>query len=121
MLPYETLIKIDPENKKPLYEQVAIRLLHLIKNGTIQSGTKLPSSRSMAKIMKLHRKTIISSYDELISQGWVIAKSKSGYYINSDISVTEEPEKSATISRFPELKDNSLKRQISIGKRGIYD
>ena len=102
MLPYQTLLKIDAEDKKALYEQIAVSLSKCIKDGTIPSGTKLPSSRTLADILNLHRKTILAAYDELINQGWIIAKNRSGYYINPDIVIADTGNKGKKDNRFPD-------------------
>jgi GntR family transcriptional regulator/MocR family aminotransferase len=102
MLPYQTLLKIDAEDKKALYEQIAVSLSKCIKDGTIPPGTKLPSSRTLADTLNLHRKTILAAYDELINQGWIIAKNRSGYYINPDIAIADTVSKSKKDNRFPD-------------------
>lgn len=101
MIPYQTLIKIDPNNKKPVYEQIATVFFNLINNGNLQPGTKLPSSRTLAEMLKFHRKTIVCAYEELINQGWIISKNKSGYYVNSDISIARFTNENGNESRFP--------------------
>ncbi len=111
MLPYQTLIKIEPDSKKAIYEQIAISLVNLINNGMIPAGTKLPSSRMLADLLKLHRKTIVSAYEELIVQGWIVAKNKSGYYVNSDITIPDISYKSVSGSRYPRKSPISLKIQ----------
>lgn len=89
MLPYQTLINIEPNNKRAIYEQIAINFINLINKGTIPAGTKLPSSRALANLLKLHRKTIVAAYSELIIQGWIVSKTKSGYFVNPEISVSD--------------------------------
>ena len=101
MIPYQTLIKIDPNNKKPVYEQIATVFFNLINNGTLPPGTKLPSSRTLAEMLKFHRNTIVCAYEELINQGWIISKNKSGYYVNSDISIAKFTNENGAESRFP--------------------
>lgn len=88
MLPYQTLINIESSSKKAVYEQIAMNLMNLINSGTIPAGTRLPSTRMLGEQLKLHRKTVIAAYEELEVQGWIIAKNKSGYYVNANISIS---------------------------------
>ncbi len=112
MLPYQTLISIDPSSKRAVYEQIAMCLVNLINSGTIPAGTKLPSSRMLADLLQLHRKTIVSAYEELIIQGWIISKNKSGYYVNSDILIADIPNKTVSGPRYPGKSPVSLKNRI---------
>ncbi|UYQ94998.1 PLP-dependent aminotransferase family protein [Chitinophaga horti] len=101
MLPYKSLLKIDAKGKKPRYEQLAAGLHHLINKGLIPPGTKLPSSRLLAELLQLHRKTVTAAYEELIHQGWISSKNKSGYYVNPDMPITKVAVKKATAPKYP--------------------
>jgi len=101
MIPFKTLIKLDPSGKKAIYEQVAFTIINLIRDRKIQPGSKLPSTRMLAQMLSLHRKTIIAAYEELTSQGWIMAKNRSGYYVNADITVPTVYHKKSATSRFP--------------------
>lgn len=71
MLPYEHIIIIDKDSKIPIYRQIAISIINAIRNGTLKAGTHLPSSRELAQIVQVHRKTVVSAYDELEAQEWI--------------------------------------------------
>lgn len=87
MLPFKTLIPIDPNSKPAVYEQIALALIQLVKSGKLQSGMRLPSTRTLAATLAVHRKTIVAAYEILTLQGWVSTKYKSGYFISPDIQV----------------------------------
>lgn len=71
MFSYESIIVLDSSSKIPVYRQIAISIINAIRNGILKPGTHLPSSRDLAKMLSLHRKTVISSYDELNAQEWI--------------------------------------------------
>lgn len=85
MLPFETLIVIDKTLSRPAYLQVVDGVIKLIKDGVIQKGDLMPGTRSMAAMTKIHRKTVIAAYNELIAQGWLIAVAKYGHYIAKEL------------------------------------
>jgi GntR family transcriptional regulator/MocR family aminotransferase len=85
MLPFETLIVIDRNLPSPAYMQVVNGIINLIKDGVIQKGALMPGTRSMAGMIKLHRKTVIAAYNELIAQGWLIAIARHGHHIASEL------------------------------------
>ena len=72
MFPYEHIIIIDKESKIPVYRQIAVSMISAIRNGTLKAGTHLPSSRELAKILCVHRKTVIAGYEELDAQDWIL-------------------------------------------------
>lgn len=85
MLPFETLIVIDKNLPSPAYMQVVNGIVNLIKEGVIQKGALIPGTRSMASMIKLHRKTVIAAYNELIAQGWLIVVAKHGHHIAEEL------------------------------------
>ena len=71
MLPYQHIIIIEKESKVPVYKQIAISIINAIRNGTLKAGTHLLSSRELARMLQVHRKTVVSAYDELQAQEWI--------------------------------------------------
>jgi GntR family transcriptional regulator/MocR family aminotransferase len=52
-----------------------------IKDGNLQAGHRLPSTRQMADWLQVHRKTVIQAYDELLAQGWLESRTGSGTFV----------------------------------------
>jgi GntR family transcriptional regulator/MocR family aminotransferase len=65
MIPYKTILKLDKEKKQALYIQLTNQFIHLIKQGVLLPETRLPSSRQLAELIGVHRKTVVASYEEL--------------------------------------------------------
>lgn len=63
--------RIDPTIATPLYRQIARALIHEIESGRLERGEYLPSSREMAQTLGVNRKTVVSTYEDLIAQGWL--------------------------------------------------
>ena len=78
MLPYKVLLKTTRNSATPLYLQIANRLVDLIREGLIKPGTPLPSSREMAAILQIHRKTVVAAYEELNTQDWIESRERQG-------------------------------------------
>ena len=53
-------IKIDKELKTPIYMQVSSEIKGQIMSGNISAGSILPSERALAKMLNIHRNTIIA-------------------------------------------------------------
>lgn len=87
VFPYSSSLTLYKNAPTPIYLQLANGLVELIKNGQLSTDTRLPGSREMAGIMKLHRKTVIAAYDELISQGWAVAKPSKGTFVINKLPI----------------------------------
>lgn len=72
MLPFERIIPIDRLSNVPIYRQIAIALINAISQGVLKANTHLPSTRDLAKLLAVHRKTIVAAYEELEAQDWVV-------------------------------------------------
>lgn len=62
----------------PLPTQVAAALRKRIADGTCASGSALPSSRRAAAALGLSRGTVTAAYDQLVAEGYLVARDRSG-------------------------------------------
>ncbi|OEK01859.1 hypothetical protein BFP97_10180 [Roseivirga sp. 4D4] len=85
MIALKNLIEIDRSSDTPIYLQINNALIHLMKNGILESGLKLPGSRSLATDLEIHRKTVVAAYDELISQGWIVTIQSKGTFVSDQL------------------------------------
>lgn len=65
----------------PLYRIIYEKLKKSIVEGAIPNSTKLPSSRELAKKLKISRSTVIKVYDLLIFERFIVAKKGSGHVV----------------------------------------
>lgn len=89
MFPFDRLIAIDKNSKKPIYLQIAFILSEAIRNGVLQAGTPIPSSRDLAKQLNLHRKTIVAAYEELSAQEWITVVPRKKTVVSSNIPILQ--------------------------------
>ena len=78
----ELNIRLDPEDKKPLYRQIYEYIRGEIRSGGLEAGERLPSTRSLASGLHVARSTTELAYSQLLSEGYVRVKKNSGYYVN---------------------------------------
>jgi GntR family transcriptional regulator/MocR family aminotransferase len=81
MHPFSSLLSIDKNSRQPVYLQIANQLMALIRAGTLQAGSQLPSSRILSGLIQVHRKTVVRAYEELLAQGWLESRAGSGTFI----------------------------------------
>ncbi|AHG22112.1 GntR family transcriptional regulator [Chania multitudinisentens RB-25] len=63
------------------YEQLAQQVREQIQSGVWRAGDKLPSLRESGKRAGLSLMTVVQAYQLLESQGWIVARPQSGYYV----------------------------------------
>jgi GntR family transcriptional regulator/MocR family aminotransferase len=102
MLPFGNLISLDRNHTMPVYLQIANRLIQLITEGLLKPGSELPSSRMLAEIINVHRKTVVAAYNELLSQDWVESIPRKGVIVSLQL---------------PEIKPRTFKAKT---KDGVY-
>ena len=87
---------------KPFYQELHDYLVNQMLSGYIQNGDRLPSIRQLAKDLHLSRTTIENAYELLVSEGYVISRSRSGYYcdlpygLNKEQLIVQKTSKSAS-------------------------
>ena len=67
-------VKIDKESKTSIYLQIASRLKREILSGELNRGSTLPSERAMARILGVHRNTVVKAYHELKAEELIESK-----------------------------------------------
>ena len=63
------------------YTQLYNIIKDMILTGELQSGDKIPSVRKAAETYNVSLTTVQSAYFELCADGYIIAHSKSGYFV----------------------------------------
>jgi len=90
MFPYERIIILDKGSQVPLYRQIAISISNAISDGTLKADAALPSSRELAKLLGIHRKTAIAGYDELDAQGWITIVARKQVRVAANIPIMKQ-------------------------------
>lgn len=60
------------------YRQLYLALRERILSGDFWKGKRLPSSRALAKTLRVSRNTVLNAYDKLAEDGYVVGKVGSG-------------------------------------------
>lgn len=77
-------IRIDRENRIPAYLQISTQIKEMILSGNLASGAILPSERTLAEMVGVHRNTITKAYNELKSEGFISPKQGVSYEVVSE-------------------------------------
>lgn len=84
----DAIIYIDPDNPVNLQHQIRQKIVDGIVNGAFPPGMKLPSSRKLAQQLEVARNTVVASYQQLIADGYLISRQRSGIFVSEEILKT---------------------------------
>src|SRR3954451_5753553 len=74
----ELALLVDRSADVPLGQQVQEALRTAIRAGRLRSGERLPSTRQLADQLSVSRGLVVSAYEQLLAEGYVVAAAGSG-------------------------------------------
>ena len=80
---------LEKRGQVPLYEYLYQCLKEDIQRGRLLAGTKLPSKREMARDNGVSVRTVMNAYDQLLVEGYLVSREKSGYFV-ADVEAVSE-------------------------------
>src|SRR5689334_572513 len=92
----DQLFHFEPDGTTTLQAQLRRMLVDAILEGQIPAGSALPSCRKMAQTLNVARNTVALAYQDLVEEGFLVARQRSGYFVAPDVLSGRAP---ATSSR----------------------
>lgn len=80
----EDLFFLDPAFEGSLQSQIRQIVASAILSRRFLPGERLPSSRKLAKHLGISRITVTLSYQELVADGYLATRSRSGFFVADD-------------------------------------
>jgi GntR family transcriptional regulator/MocR family aminotransferase len=74
-------LRLSRETGVPLFEQLYEFIKAEIISGHFSSNERLPSKRKLAADLQCSRNTVEAAYNQLVDEGYLISRAKSGYYV----------------------------------------
>ena len=84
------MLKLDPSDPRPLYVQLADRLVETIESGERKPGDRLPAIRELAQSLDCALVTVSQAYELLAARGRANARPGKGTYV-AEPPPREEP------------------------------
>lgn len=106
-------IIINHHTQTPIYLQIVNQLKEMIIKGEITDGFVLPSERTMARLLNVHRNTIIRAYTELKAEDFLASAQGKGYRVSYQNGTVEEGNQNDVISWPSLIKDEYLDLKIT--------
>jgi GntR family transcriptional regulator / MocR family aminotransferase len=70
----ELLVALDRMSPDPLHRQLERALRAAIRDGRLESGSALPSSRALASQLGVSRGIVVETYEQLVAEGYVVTQ-----------------------------------------------
>lgn len=75
------LFQLPDQPALPLQARLRAAVVREIQAGRLSPGTALPSSRDLAKLLGLARNTVTAAYQQLVDDGFLSARPRSGVFV----------------------------------------
>lgn len=81
----ENFITLSEDSELNLQAQLRQQVVDLVAKGLIPLGRRLPSSRKLADSLGVSRNTVVLAYQQLIDEGYLVSRERSGIYVNQAV------------------------------------
>ncbi|MSO92634.1 MAG: PLP-dependent aminotransferase family protein [Rhodospirillales bacterium] len=81
----DALFHLRREETESIQSQIRKMLVSAILDGQLPTGDPLPSSRQLARSLGVSRNTVVLAYQGLVDDGYLTARERSGFFVNSEI------------------------------------
>lgn len=81
----DNLLRVQPGTGTTLQAQLRQKLVAAILDGYVPPASPLPSCRRLAKRLGVARNTVVLAYQDLVDEGFLIPRQRSGYYVNPEM------------------------------------
>ena len=79
---WDRLFRISKDRKISYQRQLREMIVSAILDDKLPLEIPLPSSRELARHLGIARNTVVLAYQQLIDEGYLVARERSGYYID---------------------------------------
>jgi GntR family transcriptional regulator/MocR family aminotransferase len=107
-------INIERNTSVPIYRQLDASLRRLILSGKLKPGQKLPSTREQAEELGVSRITVKSVYEQLVVEGYALAKTGAGTFVAQGLEIESAPKlrRVRRKSKIPEIEITDRAQRI---------
>lgn len=106
-------IAIDRSASESQYRQLENQIREAITNGLLTAGSRVPSSRRLAGMLGVSRNTVLTAYEQLLSEGYLESETGSGtrvaQFLPEAFEYAEQSETAQATGSFEELLSTSGK------------
>src|SRR5271170_6906045 len=88
------LPEFHPNSDLSLQAQIRQAMVAAIRIGQLSANAPAPSSRLLLTQLNVARNTVVLAYQQLLDEGYLIARSRSGYFVAPSLALAHSPTQS---------------------------
>ena len=92
---WETLFALPDKPALPLQQRLRLSVVQAILDRRLPAGAPLPSSRELAVLLGLSRNTVTAAYTQLMDDGFLESRPRSGVFVVQSPSGLDMPQNAA--------------------------
>ncbi|WP_435172637.1 PLP-dependent aminotransferase family protein [Actinacidiphila sp. bgisy145] len=98
---YDLLIDLAAQRQRGAGARAGLEaaLREAVRDGRLGAGTRLPSSRALARDLGLARNTVAEAYGQLVAEGWLTARQGSGTAVAARQTAAEQAQRTGQTER----------------------
>ena len=85
MARWDFAFPLERQRGVPLFQQIARAIESDIRRGRLRPGDPLPGSRTLARALGVQRLTVVSAFDDLVAEGWLVSHPARGTFVSADL------------------------------------
>jgi GntR family transcriptional regulator / MocR family aminotransferase len=102
--PIDLLLSVTRDGSRTLGAQIEHQLRRAIREGTLKAGTRVPSTRDLARQLDVSRRVVVGAYEQLAAEGYLALRQGarprvSEAAVRGEV-VSPEPARPAPLPRF---------------------
>jgi GntR family transcriptional regulator/MocR family aminotransferase len=101
----DQLFHLEARSGATLQTQLRQMLVAAIRDGQLPPGSALPSCRKLADTLAVARNTVALAYQDLVEEGFLVSRQRSGYFVSREIDpgrLTPAPASGAAPAPLPD-------------------
>lgn len=98
---------------RPVYLQIAERIIRSVLSGEYNSGEQIPSVRQLALEAAVNPNTVQHAFNELENEGVIISKGTLGRFVTEDNEIIEECRKNEARKAVEQFAENMKRLSIT--------
>lgn len=85
------VIELDRRRGGPLHRQIYAGYRAAILDGRLRPGQRLPSTRTLARELRVSRIPVVTAFDQLVAEGYVTSRVGAGSYVSAALEQKATP------------------------------
>jgi GntR family transcriptional regulator/MocR family aminotransferase len=104
---WEQLFRLPEQSALPLQGRLRQAVVQSILDGRLPGGASMPSSRELAKLLGLSRNTVTAAYLQLVDEGFLESRPRSGVFVAPDACSVPVPAPTSSRATAPAQESRS--------------